>query len=318
MAGSISETKKMLVLSVLQVLEKYSDEEHRMHQPEIIRLIEETTGLTSERGSIRRCLTTLQEAGYPVVFDHGWYYRHTFSDAELNLITDSLLYNPAVPMSVRQELIAKISDMSSDYYVPQALQALQKPYNPEFLQTLDIVHDAMRRHRQIRFQYGNFDVDKKLHMKCNRDGTERFLTVSPYRVVQSGGRHYLIANTEGYDTLSHYRLDRMESVERLQTRMRPLREVEDGNSLLSMPRYLAQHPHMFSGPVFTYQLRCKRFMAGDILDWFGTDTVFRQVTEDSFLAVVRVDAQSMKYWLRQYGEHVELVEGKEETSNEES
>jgi hypothetical protein len=64
---------------------------------------------------------------------------------------------------------------------------------------------------------------------------------------------------------------------------------------------------MFSGKTSLVRIRAKRNLSGDILDWFGMETRFENVTDDSLEAVFRADAESLKYWLRQYAEHAELI-----------
>ncbi len=64
---------------------------------------------------------------------------------------------------------------------------------------------------------------------------------------------------------------------------------------------------MFSGKTSLVRIRATRALAGDILDWFGMEVLFENVTDESLEAVFRADAESLKYWLRQYGEHAERI-----------
>lgn len=57
--------KKMLALNLLELLRKYSDENHRLSQQELLRLLESEYGMTADRKSVRRNLLELQSAGYP-------------------------------------------------------------------------------------------------------------------------------------------------------------------------------------------------------------------------------------------------------------
>ena len=303
-----AEPKKRLILATLEVLKRHTDEEHPLKQVRIQQLIQEEYGLAIDRKSLRRNLAQLQEAGYPVEGGTVWYYVHEFHSSELNLLADSLLYNPAVPWKQCHEILEKLRTLGSKYCQLTAAERAARPANGEFLFTLDVLHEAIAKRKKVCFQYCYYDVDKKMHPKLRKDGSIRVLTVSPYRVVQSGGRYYLIGNTDGHDGIAHYRLDRIRELRPTKTAIRSVKEVEGGTSLYNMPRYLTEHPHMFSGPVIQARLRASRKMAGDILDWFGMDTKFQNVTEDTLEAVVRVDERSLGYWLKQYGEDVYRVE----------
>ncbi|MCR4707975.1 MAG: WYL domain-containing protein [Clostridiales bacterium] len=304
----MTEPKKRLILATLEVLKKHTDEEHPLKQVRIQELISEEFGLSIDRKSLRRNLSELQEAGYPVEGGTSWYYIHEFHSSELNLIADSLMYNPAVPWKQCHEILEKLRGLASKYYEPTRGESLTRPANSEFLVTLDALHEAIGKRKKVCFRYCQYDVDKKLHPKLRKDGSIRLLTVSPYRVVQSAGRYYLIGNTDGHDGITHYRLDRIRELRITKSVIRGLRDVEGGTSLYNMPRYLTEHPHMFSGPVITAKLQASRRMAGDILDWFGMETQFQNVTDESLEAIVRVDERSLGYWLKQYDEEVVRME----------
>jgi len=85
-------------------------------------------------------------------------------------------------------------------------------------------------------------------------------------------------------------------------------EVEGLEHGLDIPEYMAGHAHMFSGKASLARIRATRSLAGDILDWFGMEVHFENVTEDSLEAVFHADAESLKYWLRQYGEHAVRID----------
>ena len=61
--------KKLLILDILEILKKYSDENHRLSQQDIIRILKRDYGMTADRKSVRRNLTELMDAGYPVCCD---------------------------------------------------------------------------------------------------------------------------------------------------------------------------------------------------------------------------------------------------------
>lgn len=104
--------KKMLALNLLELLRKYSDENHRLSQQELLRLLASEYGMTADRKSVRRNLLELQSCGYPVCCDErpragadgedgtfctGWYIERAFTDAELRLLIDSLLSSRSLP-----------------------------------------------------------------------------------------------------------------------------------------------------------------------------------------------------------------------------
>ena len=123
--------KKMLALNLLELLRKYSDENHRLSQQELLRLLESEYGMTADRKSVRRNLLELQSSGYPVCCDErpragadgedgtfctGWYIEHEFTDAELRLLIDSLISSRSLPQSQCAGLVRKIEELGSVHF----------------------------------------------------------------------------------------------------------------------------------------------------------------------------------------------------------
>ncbi len=46
--------------------------------------------------------------------------------------------------------------------------------------------------------YAEYGIDKKLYPRKNDDGTVKSYTVSPYQMVATNGRYYLICNRTGF------------------------------------------------------------------------------------------------------------------------
>lgn len=301
-----STPKKMLILAILEILRKYTDCEHGLLQADIIEKLEKDYDLTATRKSVRANLTELQIAGYPIDYNNGWYYEHEFCSAELNLILDSLMYNPNIPYHQCKELMAKVRSLGGSFFKPIPGESMKRPENPQYLYTLDTIHEAIECRKQITFHYGWYDIDKQLHLRRDEDGKLHEYKATPYRVVFANGRNYLICNVTKYDNTAHFRLDRMADMVITNEAAKPVNEVHGLESGLNLPEYIMGHAHMFTGTPKLYRLRIKRWLAGDVIDWFGVHVQFENADEEMADALIRADEQSMKYWLKMYGEHAEV------------
>ena len=301
--------KKLLILAILEILKKYTDSEHRLLQCEIMAKLESDYDLTATRKSVRANIADLETAGYPVYYDGGWYYEHEFCEAELNLLIDSILYNPVVSRRQCLELTQKLKTLGGDHYRAGASLGGNRPNNPQFMFTLDILHEAMDGEKKVLFQYADYDVDKQLHPRLNEQGKPKEYSVSPYRVVFTGGRYYLICNVDGHDTLTHFRLDYVLEARVQDAPARPMWEMEDFKNGIDTAAYLTEHPNMFTGKVITAKIIADRSMVSEILDRFGMGVNFTKVTETEVEAELRTDELSLKYWIQMYREFVRRVEG---------
>ena len=300
-------SKKVMILAILEILREQTDAEHPLRQAEIIEKLRSGYETEATRKTVRNNLSCLQEAGYPVEYNGGWYYEHEFCEAELNLLVDSLLFSGYVPYTQCRKLIEKIKALGGGRYAPKIGRSVSKPENPQFVYSLEVLQCAIEKGRKVEFQYADFDVDKKLHPRMTTSGIPRLYTVNPYRVVASNGRYYLIGNIDKYDNVAHFRIDRIWEIREKEEPVKPMAEVDGLEHGLNIPEYMAGHAHMFSGKTSLVRIRAKRSLAGDILDWFGMEVLFENVTDESLEAVFRADAESLKYWLRQYAEHAERI-----------
>ena len=103
------QSKKLLILNILDILRKYTDADHRLSQKEIQEILETEYSMTAERKSIRRNLMDLIDFGYAVEYSESvrmvpnprtgqleescilsdFYLERDFTDSELRLLIDS-------------------------------------------------------------------------------------------------------------------------------------------------------------------------------------------------------------------------------------
>jgi predicted DNA-binding transcriptional regulator YafY len=120
-------------------------------------------------------------------------------------------------------------------------------------------------------------------------------------MVATNGRYYLIANYHYYDSIGHYRVDRIKNIRLLENSpAKPASKIPGMENGLDLPVHMAEHIYMFSGDKGTVTMRLSKRILGDVLDWFGKDIRFFDETEDEVSASVVVNYRSMKYWAMQY------------------
>lgn len=295
------EKKKMLILAILGILRDGTDQDHRIRQAEIINRLKADYQLTATRKSVRKNLGDLQEAGYPVVFRKGWFYEHEFTPAELNYLSDCIL-SSSIPTEQRENVLRKLAKLGGSFYEPLHGSGTIRPTNPQFLYTTEILHDAIDEKCQVSFKYGNYDVDKELHARTDEEGKPKLYRVNPYRIVEANGRIYLICNVDKYDTLCHFRVDRILEAKKLKAPAKSRASLKDEGTDLESETYISEHPYMYSGKPETANIIVKRSHINDVLDWFGMGVNFKDVQEDEVTAVVTADPTSIDLWLRRYAD----------------
>lgn len=294
--------------AILKILKKYTDENHRLRQKEILDLLERETTITHTRKSIRRDLDQLIAAGYPVINNKGWYYEHEFCPAELNLIIDSLRTSSGITANQRDDLIRKISQLGGDWYAKDENNEQLRPTNPQFLYALDVLHEAIDNGTKVKFFYGNYGTDKQLHYRCRDDGNPRDYLINPYQILTTNGRYYLICNVDKYDTIAHFRVERIMDIEATDQPIKPVGLIKGCENGIDVQQYVNDHPFMYSGKTEQYHLRIKTEGINDILDWFGTNTEFVNETETETEVIVESDPISYDLWMGRYAKYMAKCE----------
>ncbi|MBQ7499839.1 MAG: WYL domain-containing protein [Clostridia bacterium] len=323
--------KKLMIINILDILRKYSDEDHRLSQKDIVDILRDEYGMRAERKAIRRNIIGLMEYGYEIEYSEAirmvpnkktgeleesyiwsdFYLVRDFTDAELRLLIDSLLFSKHIPYSQCKELVEKLEGLSNRYFRSRVAHIRtmpdNMPQNRQLFFTIETLDEAMTKKRKVAFKYGSYGTDKKLHPRLRRDGKPLEYTVNPYQIAATNGRYYLIAVTDPYDNVGHYRLDRITDIRLLDDPVRKTRDIPELAGGIDLPRHMAEHIYMFSGPSQPVEFRMKKYLINDVIDWFGRDVVFSDETDEEVTATVHVNLDAMRKWAMQYALHMTVL-----------
>lgn len=323
------QSKKLIIINILDILKKYTDENHRLSQKEILNILEREYDMKVERKTVKRNLMNLIDFGYHVEYSEvvrlnkkgeeetiytDWYLEKDFSDAELRLLIDSLLFSKHIPYSQCKELIEKLEGLSNCYFKSSVkhIQTMpdDAPQNKQLFYTIDVLNQAITEGRQVAFYYNEYRTDKKMHPRENSVGEKRRYIINPYQIAAVNGRYYLICNYDKYDNVANYRLDRITDIEMLSTSVKVMKKVKGLENGLNLPKHMAEHVYMFTGESLPVTFRTKKYLLSEIIDWFGTDVKFSDETEDEVTVRVTVNMEAMRKWALQYGIHIKVLSPK--------
>ena len=304
--------KKMLNMLILEILRNYTDEEHSLTQQEIIKLLELNYGMECDRRSVKNNVLSLkelgEECGFEISMEKGYrLISREFDDAELRILIDSVLFSKSISTRQAKDLIKKIRNLASKYFNAKVshvcnLPELNRTINKQAMYSMDVINDAIAEKRKINFIYNDIGTDFKLHPR-----REEPYVVNPYQIVANNGRFYLICNYDKCDNVAHFRIDRMTDVHELEEKIKPMKEVPELDGRLNLPKHMAEHIYMFSGPSSAIKLATTADMMSELVDWFGTD--FKIMEQDGDRIVVRLNCneKAMRFWALQYGPCVEVL-----------
>ena len=290
--------------------------------------MEQRFGVKLNRRTLKNYLDLLLEAGYPLnadAYDYpkpdgsfavrqtGWCMEPQFEVSELRLLYDLLHSIPALPAVQRDSLFRKLCEnlpagMAADALddEPPVVHLLRPPV-PQLMFTVDLLCEAIRKRCMVSFSYCRFELDEngkpQLVPRTDENGVPRCYQVSPYRIMVMNSRYYLVCRKHPFETLSHYRVDRITDIRLLDVPCEPMPDAP------VLPSQTLEQLYMYSGEQVTCRFLADACVLGDIVDWFGSEVHFAPAGENGQLCVtVRVHPQAMEHWALQYARHVTVLE----------
>ena len=330
------QNKKMMIPFMLDILREYTDYDHTLSISGIVDLLRREHGLDIERKSVRRNLETLIDCGYPIGYTEKarttravdpatgrtverdstmWtdiYLERDFTDSELRLLIDSVLFSRHIPNRQCRELVGKLENLSGRYFHSRIKHILTMPetqaQSPQLFSTVDILDEAIDKKLQVSFHYCKYGTDKKFHPQTRSDGSVREYVINPYQMAAKEGKYYLICNFDGKPGITNYRVDRITDIRLLDTPCVPYNKVEgaDGENL-DLGDYITQHIYMYAGENERVDFRVKSTMISDVIDVFGTGVSFYDESDGAVSVRTRVNVRAMKQFALSFAPDVIIL-----------
>ena len=270
--------KKMIILDILQIIQKHSDKEHRLSQRDIQDLLETEYGMKVDRKTISRNIITLVQCNYPIEYGSNGdetiltniYYDHKLLNGELRLLIDSVLLTDGLPKKDRISLIRRIEGLSSKYFHSEISKIDMDIYgtieNKQIILTLEGIGSAIAEGTQVTFHYSDCGIDGEPNIRRDSNGKEKQYTVNPYQIIPKNGHSYLICNLPQYNDLTHFRIDRIKDCKGCDTALKPLRMLKGFETGIRLSEYIKSHPNLWSGVPTHITFQCKQYMMNDVAD----------------------------------------------------
>ncbi len=325
--------KKMLIMNILEILMKYSDENHRLSQKQILEILKRDYDMDAERKSIRRNLLELMDCGYNIEYTEGkrlvknhktkeveekdvwtdFYMVREFSEGEIRLLIDSILFSKQITHNQCKELIKKLKNLSNNYFDSRVEHISRIPDekvdNQQLFLNIELIDEAIKKRRKISFKYVEYGSDKKLVFKKRENGEVRNYIVTPYQMAAKEGKYYLICNYDKYDDISNYRMDRIRDIEILNVPAKDFSKLRGSNgSALDLNTYMREHIYMYSSDNTRAKMRIPKVMITDIIDLFGKDVAFSDDIDDRISVTVKANKTSIEQFAQNYAPDVIVLE----------
>ncbi len=299
--------QKLKLLYLLKILSEKTDEEHTITVPQMIEELAKY-GVSAERKSIYDDLECLKLFGVDICVEKSKTYDYfiasrDFELPELKLLVDSVQASKFITKKKSIELISKIEKLTSHENAKKLQRQVfvtnrVKTYNERIYYNVDKIHEAIAANKQISFKYFEYDVTKQ---KVYRKDGNLYME-SPISLTWDDENYYLITYKSKYNSFTHYRVDKMESIS-VSDQKRELPDFE-----FDLSDYAKTVFGMFGGEKTDVTIEFKNELAGVIFDHFGTDIPIIKTDDEHFKCTVKV-ALSPQFlsWIISFGNRAKII-----------
>lgn len=309
---------KTRLLYLYQYLLEHTDPDHPQSTVELTKMLKDDHNLSVSRNTISNDLAILRESDLHIDYiestQNRYYYNgRPFEVSELKILIDALSSAKFITPNISRDLIAKLLTLTTEENAMMLRSHISvtdrvKSSNRTGYYSVDTINNAMNLQRKIRFQYTDFDINKKRYVA--NDGNP--YTLSPYKLIWDGDYYYVRGFCDERQAMRTFRLDRIKSQPTI------LREV----AVAPPANY---NPEEYHKAVFrmydtdepkAVTLFCHVSAMKYLIDNFGQRFSSELVDEEHFRAVVHVCTSTTFYrWIFGFTGKIH-IEGPEETVEE--
>ena len=294
---------KTRIIKLLDILRQKTDINHPLNSEELIPLLQQQ-GEEVERKTIYSDVKALNDMGIYVESvkgeNTGYYFDdELFENSELRILADAVSACSFVTEAKSEALMEKLLSLTNEYNREKIRKTLSyrsnKSTNEQIFYNIDAIGEALYEKKKILFDYFDYTVTKEK----KRRRKARYETV-PYAIIWQDERYYLVGYSEKHQDYVHYRIDRMEDIEPVET--------DHIYRQFDVQSYVEKHIMMYSGETMTVRLRCAARYRSDVMDQFGSSVIILSSNDSYFDCSIRVVVSRLFFsWLLRYGDDIKIL-----------
>ena len=184
-------------------------------------------------------------------------------------------------------------DFTDKVYIPNP----QKIADKDLMINIEIISEAIRDKKMLKFKYLKYGRNKKLEEKRSDP-----YIYEPRYIVYADSKAFMIATNEHHEDFVHFRIDKMTNIIVLQDKARKLPKDMDAYE------YARNKLFMYSGEMEYVTFRCDEKILDQMIDIFGTELGVMFDDSNSFTIRVKTSKTGALYLAQQFMEYIEIIE----------
>lgn len=301
-------TTKVKLVKLLEILRMESDETKPISTNAIIRRLADF-GIKCTRQTVYADIKVLNDFGYEImcvksVSNEYYIADRNFAMPEIRILLDAVQAASFITPKKTEVLVDKIAALGG----PNRAEILKnnimrynttKHTNEDIYYVVNELEQAIIQGKKVSFYYFDYDVKKK---KIYRKNKKRYVE-NPYATIFSDDNYYLLAYSDKYKHVVHYRVDRMEDVR--------LCEEDITAAEIDVKKHKKELFGMYSGDEVRVRIEADKSLLDVIFDRFGEDVDIKPV--DGGKVVFKADVQlSPRFiaWVCSFGGKMKVLSPK--------
>lgn len=299
------------LLHILKYLYECTDAEHDVSSKKIMQMLESNGISTPDRRTIDTDIDALIAAGYDIQKAHrqGTPARYKvvgrdFDTVELKILIDAVAASQFINAERSKQIInrlaslASLSDREGLVCETKSLISIKNAVGRN-MYVADNLYRAIVAKRKIEYQMIDYSVPD-MEPVPHRNG--HVYIVSPYAMIWSNDRYYLVAHEEERDAILTPRVDHIQDIKILDDPIKPAPPDFD------IGYYYSTTYKMYTGPEHQITLICDNTLIGKMIDRFGKGFECIPVSDQAFKATVKASIGPTFFgWLFQYAGKMTLA-----------
>ena len=212
-----SPKQKIKILKLYEILSSESDEANPLSTQDLIDKLK-AQGINVERKTLYDDIALLNQCGYEVMQvrkKHNMYYvsDRSFDTAEVRILIDAVEASSFITPEKTDILVDKIASLAGSHkgeVIKNNIVVFDntKRDNEQIYYNVFNINEAIVAKKKISFKYYKYNAKgEKIAMHNDKP-----YLVNPIATMVSNDNYYLIASSDKYKGVAHYRIDRMENV----------------------------------------------------------------------------------------------------------
>lgn len=262
---------RVRMIALFKILYEQTDENNKLKEKDITALLVQQ-GLKCDRRSFYDDRDALIAAGVDIKYKGGYYIAtRNFELSEIKFLVDYIASSEALTAEQSEMLKDKLLSLLSvsqkeiineQFYINPIIKSSS---DEDLMSVINDLVKAIHNQKQVKFRYKNNNTNKQY-------------LFSPYALVSSNQRYYVIGYNHRADKIYHLKVEKINELEITNNQAAPINEISN-DDYFDIAEYMMKTYNMYSGEQTKVRLQFKGVIFDEIKKHFE-NVIIKELPEN--------------------------------------